>query len=428
MSQSPETPAAGWFEQPPPEAAPSYPPAEQPYAVEQWSTPQQDDSTMPQPVLPPEPAPVQAQPGYTGYEAEGAGLPTEFDHLFRGSPQDSRRSIDRQRPGIGAAPEGYSMPENYSMPEGYQDPQYQAQGQQAAQMQPGAMQPGPMQPGPMQTMPPEAQYAAAQFQSAGLPTASYQAPAEAQPYGAEQHYGAGQYGQQEYPQGPGYGAPQPQYGNQGYDGGGWNPGGGGGPSGNRKRWLIGGGVAAVAVVAIVYALSSGGGSGKPSAHSSTGASASANATTPQQQAEAIYQLIAQSGQLRSAANDAVVDVNACRNLAAAQNALQTTAQQRQAQADQVAKLDVSKIQNGTQLVQELEQAWSASAKYDSAYASIAGDVQTGCKASQVKKDPNYQTANTEGAAASQAKVQAANLWNDNVAGPLSQQQISQEKL
>ena len=398
MSQSPEMPATGWFDQPPPEPAP--------YPAGPWNGQQQDDSTMPQPVLPPEPAPMQH--GYAGYEAEAAGLPTEFDHLFRGSPQDSRRSIDRQRPGIGAAPESYSKPE------GYQDPQYQAQAQQAAQMPPEAQYA-------------EAQYSAAQFQSSGLPTASYQAPGEAAPYGAEQ-YGGQQYGQPDYGQAPGYGAPQPQYGNQGNDGGGWNPGGGAGPSGNRKRWLIGGGVAVVAVIGIVYALSSGGGSGKPDAHASNGASASAHPGTAKDQAAAIYTLIAQSGQLRSAANDAVVDVNDCRNLTAAQSALQTTAQQRQAQADQVAKLDVSKIQNGTALVQELQEAWSASAKYDSAYASIAGDLQTGCKTSQVKKDPNYSTTNTEGAAASQAKAQATDLWNKNVAGPLNQQEISEAKL
>lgn len=414
MSQSPEMPATGWFEQPPPEPVP--------YPAEPWNGQQQDDSTMPHPVLPPEPAPAQAPPqqGYAPYEAEAAGLPTEFDHLFRGSPEDSRRSIDRQRPGVGAAPEGY------------QDPQYQAQ---AAHMGSVPMQAGPMQP-PMQTMSPEGQYQAAQFQAAGLPTASYQAPGEAPPYGAEQ------YGQPEYPQAPGYGAPPPQFGAQGYGGpgyggefagqggdgsGGWNAG-GGGNSGNRKRWLIGGGVAAVAVIGIVYALSSGGGSGKPSAHTTPGASASAHATSPQQQAQAIYQLIAQSGPLRSAANDAVVDVNSCKNLAAAQTALQTTAQQRQQQADQVAKLDVSGIQNGGQLVQELAQAWSASAKYDSAYASIAGDMQAGCKASEVKKDANFSTTSTEGTAASQAKVQAADLWNNNVAGPLNQQQISESKL
>jgi hypothetical protein len=405
MSQSPEMPATGWFEQPPEPV---------PYPTEPWNGRQQDDSTMPQPVLPPEPAPMQAQQGYAAYEAEGAGLPTEFDHLFRGSPQDSRRSIDRQRPGVGAVPDSY------------QDPQYQAQvAQQAAQMQSA----------PMQA--PEAPYSAAQFQSAGLSTASYQAPGEAPPYGAEQ------YGQPEYPQAPGYGQP-PQFGNQGYGGpgyggefagqggggdgsGGWNEGGGGLP-GSRKRWLIGGGVAAVAVIGIVYALSSGGGSGKPNAHTTNGASASAHASTPQQQAQAIYTLIAESEQLRTAANDAVVDVNACRNLTDAQSALTSTAQQRQQQADQVAKLDVTLITHGTDLVQELQQAWTASAKYDSAYASIAGDVQTGCKTSQVKKDPNYQTANTEGAAASQAKVQAAELWNTNVAGPLGQGQITESKL
>jgi hypothetical protein len=412
MSQSPELPTAGWPEQQPEPA---------PYPAAQWNC-QVDDSTMPQPVLPPEALQAQqAQPGYGGYEAEGAGLPTEFDHLFRGSPQDSRRSIDRQRPGVGAIP----------MPEPYQDPQYS----QAPPM------PAPEAP----------QYPADPYEAAGFATASYAGPgptgAPPAPYGQPEYpqapgYGPGGHGNQGYT-GPEYGNPEqgnPEYGNPGYGTaeygggqggngpGGWHDGGGARPAGSRKRWLIGGGVALVAVIGIVYALNSGGNTSKsPSANGSTGAASSTQPTTAKQQAAAIYTIIAQSAQLRSDASTAVVDVTGCHDLATAQTTLKNTAQQRQSQADQVAKLNVSLIQNGAQLIQELNAAWTASAKSDSAYATIAADVQSGCKAGQVKKDGNYQTANSEGTAASQAKAQAADLWNTNVV-PLGQQQISDTTL
>ena len=396
MSQSPETPVTGWPEQPSEPAQ---------YSAAEWTGPTGDASTMPQPVYPPQAAqvhedPTQMQQAPGGYAEEGTGLPSEFDHLFRGSPADSRRSIDRQRPAVGAA----------APPDAYQEPQYQAQA-------------------PTQS--------AAQYQSAGYEqAANYQGPVDAPAYPPEQQqYG----GHPEYQQAQGYGQggygaqgyAGPEYGNPEYQGGGpggWGPGDGPAQAKSRKGWLIGGGIAVVAIIGIVYALNSGGGSGTASTHHGTGASASAPAATAQQQAAAVYAIIQQSGQLRSAANDAVVEVNACHNLTGAQTALQTTAQQRQAQADSVAKLDVSKIQNGAQLVQELQQAWTASAQYDSAYASIAGDVQNGCKPGDIKKDSNYATTNAQGTAASQAKVQAADLWNTNVAGPLGQQQISEAKL
>jgi hypothetical protein len=399
MSQSPETPVTGWPEQPSEPA---------PYPAAEWTGPTGDASTMPQPVYPPEatqvhadPTQVQQAPG--GYPAEGTGLPSEFDHLFRGSPQDSRRSIDRQRPAVGAA-----------FPAAYQNPQFQAPEQSAPQYQPAGHEQAAAYQGPIDApvYPPEEQYG-------GHPE-----------YAQAQGYGQAGYGTQGYA-GPEYGNPEYQGGEfvgQGGGPGGWGPGGGSASSRNRKGWLIGGGIALVAVIGIVYALTSGGGSSSPSAHHGTGSTASAPAATAQQQAEAVYAIIAQSGQLRSAANDAVVEVNGCHNLAAAQNALQTTAKQRQDQADSVAKLDVSLIHNGAQLVQELQQAWSASAQYDAAYAAIAGDVQNGCKPGDIKKDANYPTTNTQGTAASQAKVQAADLWNTNVAGPLGQQQISEAKL
>lgn len=397
MSQSPETPVTGWPEQPS-EAAP-YPAAE-------WTGPTGDASAMPQPVYPPEATqvhadPAQMQPAPGGYPEEGTGLPSEFDHLFRGSPQDSRRSIDRQRPAVGGAPGGY---QDHQFPAPDQSAQYQPAGyEQAAAYQPPIDAPA---------FPPEQQYG-------GHPEYS-QAQGYAQPGYGTQGYAGPEYGNPEYQGG--------EFVGQGGGPGGWGPGDGPATARSRKGWLIGGGIALVAVIGIVYALSSGGGSGTPNAHHGTGATASVSAPTAKDQAAAVYAIIAQSGPLRSAANDAVVEVNGCHDLAAAQNALQTTAKQRQNQADSVAKLNVSLIQNGAQLVQELQQAWSASAQYDNAYASIAGDVQNGCKPGDIKKDPNYATTSAQGSAASQAKVQAAELWNTNVAGPLGQQQISEAKL
>jgi Skp family chaperone for outer membrane proteins len=109
-------------------------------------------------------------------------------------------------------------------------------------------------------------------------------------------------------------------------------------------------------------------------------------------------------------------VTGCKDLADSQNALTTTAAKRQAQADGVAKLDVSKITNGAELVAQLQAAWTASAQYDTAFAQVAGDMQgVTCKSSVVKKDSNYKAASQAASAADTAKTAAAQLWNDNVA-------------
>jgi hypothetical protein len=173
-------------------------------------------------------------------------------------------------------------------------------------------------------------------------------------------------------------------------------------------------------------MSGGSGAGTPQVRGTVSASASA-AATAKQQADAIYLVINESGQLRSDANNSVSDVNGCRNLPAAQSLLQTTGQKRQSQADQVAKLDVSKIPNGVQLVAALKQAWTSSAQSDAAYASIAADLGSNCKPASVRKDPNYAAADAGGRSASSAKSAAAQLWNAD-ADSLGQTQISESKL
>ena len=428
MSQMPEMPATGWAEQ-------DYDPSVYPRQAEaqpahsaagwqqdtepDWGASQQGypDHDFPEyPAYPAQQGQQHAQQGHPGYAAQadptmaiqqqsaagqstGSGLPTEFDHLFRDSPTDSRRAIDRQKPMVGGAPIAEPPPAAaqgaQAAYQGYQQPFPQQGGQQGGQY-------GEQFPGPA---PYQGDYQATQLQSGPYAQAEY-----------PQAQGAG-YGQQ----GAGYGA----------SGGGF--GGGGGSVADRlrdrRKLIIGGAVAVAVVIGIVLATSNGGSSGhSPVASTSSGPSTAASKTTPKQQADQIYQLIQQSGQLRSDANTAVVDVNGCKDVANAQSALTSTAQKRQAQADSVGKLDVSGIQNGAQLVSQLKAAWTASAQYDTAYAQIAGDVQNGCKTSAVRKDANHQAADTAAGAADTAKAQAAQLWNDNVATPLGESQVSSDKL
>src|SRR5581483_4468495 len=327
-----------------------------------------------------------------------------------------RRAIDRQKPMIGGAAPGYLQ----GAPQQQQQP---AEAAPAAE-NPGAEQLAAPQGAPYQQYPqqqgfPQAeQYENAQYQGAGYPNGQYQDPQ----YQAAQ-FQSGQYGQPAgYPQDQmGYGGPG------GYDDGSGYGGPGGGGLRNRKGLIIGGAVAVVAVIGIIVAVTSNGSSGKPQAGSGT-PTAVASKASPKQQADQIYQLIQQSGQLRSDANTGVVDVNECKNLADAQTLLSDTAQKRQAQADSVAKIDVTGIQNGTELVDQLKAAWTASEQYDSAYAQIDGDLQGNCKTSAVKKDPNYKTTNQQAAAADNAKAQAAQLWNANVAAPLGESQITEGRL
>jgi hypothetical protein len=360
--------------------------------------------------------PTVAVPPQAAAEDSNAGLPTEFDHLFRDSTPDSRRAIDRQKPTVGGAAAGY-LNGVQAQPEAAQQHQQQQQQQQETR--------APQQPG-----------GAAQNQDFQLFQQYPQRPADqyqqeqyqAEQYQAGQYQGqvpAGQYTQPEYQQSPGYGG---DFNGAGFNNGGYDGGSGGGALRGRRPWIIGGAVVLAAAVGIAIALSGGGSPAAPAAGGSS-PSASASKAGAKQQADQIYLLIQQSGQLRSDANTAVIDVNGCKNLSDAQSALAATAQKRQTQADSVAKLDVSGIKNGAQLVSRLQQAWTASAQYDTAYAQIAGDMQSGtCKTSAVKKDSNYKAASAAAGDADTAKSAAAQLWNDNVASALGEAQVTEAKL
>jgi hypothetical protein len=406
VSQMPEMPAAGWAEQDyDPSAYPRQAEAQPAQSAVGWQQDTEPDWGASQQgyagndYAAQQQYPQQQYPEYPPQQAAaqdaGSGLPTEFDHLFRDSTPDSRRAIDRQKPMVGGAGAGYlAGSQSAAMPEAAMPDQTAVAPQSGAYQQP---------------FPPQGEQYGEQYGE------QFPGPAPAAYQGAE--FQGGPYVPADYQQGGG-------------SGGGF---GGGGTVADRLRrnpkpLIIGGAVALAAIIGIVIATS-GGSSGKTPVASTSGApTAPAGKTSPKQQADQIYQLIQQSGQLRSDANTAVVDVNGCQNLANAASMLSSTAQKRQAQADNVGKLDVSGIQNGAQLVGQLKAAWTASAQYDNAYAAIAGDVQHGCKSSAVHKDSNQNAAASAASAADTAKAQAAQLWNDNVATPLGESQVSSDKL
>lgn len=138
--------------------------------------------------------------------------------------------------------------------------------------------------------------------------------------------------------------------------------------------------------------------------------------TPMQQADSLYLLIYQYTPWRAGATDAFWDVNSCRNLSNAQSKLRTIARSRQQQVETLATLDVTKVPDGSRLVVALKHAWLASAQSATAYANIAADLQAGCSTGAIATDPNYQQADAYAQAASAAKAEAAQLWNNNADG------------
>lgn len=294
-------------------------------------------------------------------EEEQSSVPSEFDHLFRDSSPQNRKSISGRQPVVSgpgaAAPGGF--------------PQQQAQAQQA----PTAFAP------------------------------QQQAYEDRVP----------EYVPQQQPFGGGYGEPG-------------GPGGNGGAGSRRTPLLVGGVVVVVAAVGLYLGLSGGGGGSKaPTAGPTASSTAQVSKLSAQQQAAAVYQLVQQSKQLRSDINAEVGSLNSCSNVSALQGEITNTAQARQSQADQVAKLDVSKITGGAALVSDLHAAWADSAASDADYAKAAADVASNCTKAAVKGDANYQQASQSSTKVTNEKHDAVSKWNDTMTN-YGQPSISQSDL
>lgn len=356
-------------------------------------------------------------------QAQG-GIPNEFDHLFRDAPADGRRSL---MPGQG--PIGVSVPGAAGYPQN--GPRNGAPGQQGLPGPQGPQGPqnGPVGHGasPTQALPP------ADATDQKLPT--YQPPTQDQVGYPQQQlpsraYDAGGYSAQ----GQGYqgGPTDPQQHTQAIprvSG----PNYGAGPDepdlllatapGKRQvntTMLVAVGVFVVLIVIAAVAFSGGGKSktdnaGKKSTTPDTPAPSTSVSAPPgvdpeaKKQADAVWQVIAQSHDLRSQANTAVSAVQQCKDMAATKQSFADIAAKRQAQADTVKGLAVDKLPNGQKLASDLVTAWQLSAESEGDYVAWASD-NLSCTSKPGAND-NFAKAQSAGQKAGTAKDKAVKDWN-----------------
>ncbi|NUP46860.1 MAG: hypothetical protein HOW97_06030 [Catenulispora sp.] len=347
-------------------------------------------------------------------QAQG-GIPNEFDHLFRDAPEDDRRSL---MPGQG--PIGVSL---------QAAPSYPPNGQGRPQPPPGPQGPPPATSGPSPTQALPAAGATDQqppvyqpptqdqvgYQQQGPPNRAYDATgyqAQAQGYppqgGPEYHTQAIPRVQQQ-PYGAGPGEPDLLLATA--------P----GKRQSNTTILVALGVFVVLIVIAAVAFSGGGGKSKgTNAKGSTpdtpAASSSSAAPAPpgvdpeaKKQADAIYQIITQSKELRSQANGAVSNVQQCKNMPANKQTFTDVAAKRQAQADAVKGQAVDKLPGGAKLANDLVSAWQLSAESENDYVAWASD-NLSCTGKPGAND-NLSKANSAGTKAGAAKQDVVKDWN-----------------
>ncbi|MEY9890771.1 hypothetical protein ABIA35_000752 [Catenulispora sp. MAP12-49] len=369
--------------------------------------------------LPGQPAPVQ--------HAQG-GIPNEFDHLFRDAPADDRRSLMPNQGTIGVAVPGAA---------GYSGPSY-PQNPATGAPAPGPRQapaPGPApRPGPDPGYGPQPTQALPPAEATGRQQPVYQAPTQDQVgYGQQlpsRAYDSGGYAAQA--QGGQYDSEHqhtqaiPRVQPQMY-GGGRNSGEpdlllATGPDRRQsnRTLLVAVGVFVVLIVVAVVAFSGGGGKSK-----SDTAGKSTDTDTPppttsvsappgvdpaaKAQADAIFAIIAQSHDLRSKANGAFSNVQACQNVAQNKQTFTDVGNSRQAQADGMKALAVDKLPGGAKLQQDLITSWQLSAESERDYANWAND-NLACHGKPGSND-NLNRASSAGDKAGTAKSDAVKDWN-----------------
>lgn len=229
----------------------------------------------------------------------------------------------------------------------------------------------------------------------------------------EQPYAAGP-----PPQGPGHGG----HGHRGRGSARRDGGGGGGRTRSRVPLIAGVGIG-IAVLGIgAGALMSIAGSesdprsdNKPVSATDAGPeeSASPSADPAKEQAVALDQLLADSGNSRNSVVKAVSNIRSCQNLGQAATDLRNAAKQRTDLVTKLGGLSVDELPNHAALTTALTNAWKASASADDHYAAWADQVagKKGCKKGQARNTGQTQAGNKASATASAEKTKAAEVWN-----------------
>ncbi|MCK7622898.1 hypothetical protein MUU72_07270 [Streptomyces sp. RS10V-4] len=227
----------------------------------------------------------------------------------------------------------------------------------------------------------------------------------------------------------------PPYGRPAAPGGPFAPGGGRDDhaayeeSGGGRRRLPAAAVVGIAVVALAgvglgvgWALSGGGGD-EPAPKKDPGAAPAASAkddTSAQPaddpaaaQAKGLDALLADSNNSRSAVIGAVQNIKTCTNLDGAAGDLRSAAGQRNDLIKRLRQLPVDKLPDSARLTAALTKAWQSSAAADNHYAAWADKTagKGGCDKGHAKGGKEPAQGNAASGAATEAKKEAAGLWN-----------------
>ncbi|MGW5099684.1 hypothetical protein [Streptomyces sp. NPDC004100] len=196
---------------------------------------------------------------------------------------------------------------------------------------------------------------------------------------------------------------------------------GGGRTGSRVPVIAAVGIGIVVLgIGAGALLSSGGDDKKPdpataaaSSPASTEPSASAAADPAKQQAVALDQVLADSGNSRAQVIRSVENVKGCRDLGRAATDLRDAARQRNALVTRLGKLSLDKLPDNAALKDALTKAWQASASADNHYAAWAGQVagKHGCAKGHARTTGQTQQGDRASGTASAQKTRAAQLWN-----------------
>lgn len=131
------------------------------------------------------------------------------------------------------------------------------------------------------------------------------------------------------------------------------------------------------------------------------------------QAEELDKLLADSNNSRAAVIGAVEKTKSCTDLDTAVSDLKGAAKQRRDLVTRLQALSVDKLPDHERLTAELTRAWQASASADDHYAAWAVQAKSKkvCKHGHAKTTSHTQQATVKSGEASNAKRQAAALWN-----------------
>ncbi|UZJ29990.1 hypothetical protein [Streptomyces endophytica] len=131
------------------------------------------------------------------------------------------------------------------------------------------------------------------------------------------------------------------------------------------------------------------------------------------QAKGLDALLGDSNNSRASVIGAVNNIKSCNNLGNAAKDLRAAAGQRNDLVKRLQQLPVDKIPDHDRLTAALTKAWQSSAAADNHYAAWAGQLggKKGCHKGHARGTKQAVQGNTASSQATQAKRQAAQLWN-----------------